>query len=69
MESIVSTIQVAKRKCGTIKKSAGELYKKEVPRRASRSSRSQSCKSDCAVAWEGWEVTVDVNVHDKNSNL
>ena len=66
---MVSALQAFERTGGTINKSVEELHGKEVPRRASLSQGSRSLIRGCAAARVGWEVIVDVTVHDKRSNL
>jgi len=65
VETTVSALQAVERRRGTINKSTGELCGKEVPRRVSQSSRPQSRKGGYATTWAGWEVAVDITIHDK----
>lgn len=61
--------QAVERGHGIINKSTGELHGREVLRRANMSPRSRSHTTCYAATWVGWEVTIDVTVHDKRSNL
>jgi len=69
VESTVSVPQVVERRHKTINKFAGGLHGKKVPCKASRSERSWSCQRGYTVAWKGWEVTIDVTIHDKKFKL
>jgi len=68
MGSIVSTPQAVESHW-TINKSIGDLRRETVLCRPSQSTRSRSCQRGCATAWEGWEVTLAVTVHDKKYKL
>ena len=54
---------------GTIKQSAGRLRDSAVARRASEKHRMHLRTRGCAIAWEGWKVTIAVIFHDKMSHL
>lgn len=62
-------LHVVERERRIINESVGELCGKEVTRRVGMSQRSWSRIRGCAAARVGWEVIVDVTVHDKRSNL
>lgn len=57
------------RERGTINKSVWELRDKGVARRISTVKGSHMCTGGCAAARVGWEVIVDVTVHEEMSNL
>lgn len=67
--SIFSTLQAVERECGTIKESVLALRDKEVVRKISMTHGSRPCTGGWVAMRVGWEVTIEVIVHDKISNL
>lgn len=67
MGSTVSALQAVERDRGTIKESVWELCDKEVEHRVGMSQGSCPRIGGCAATRVGWEVTLDVTVHDKMS--